>query len=313
MDVGKLTYIKDGKIDCKYYYDSKEQGNLSIESIYQDAYKMVDEDYTVVINMKDEEEPTRYGYFQSEFIIPENIKNQDFIRIMKKMRDDFRNIENISIINYCNRHGYSDYDYYDYTLNMLELTDDMDSTERYYCQKSNKNRIPERILDLFLRKKLNGLTEREEKMYQLYEDFDIEKLLYYDNTNFELNNGNSGVITIFKDQTYKSTVTKMFHRDEHQQHINAYMSSNMGMEETDNIYIQLTSGYISCWLPSEINEYQKKQLNEFFKEIEDLQMLKGNIEVFGAVREENNISDIREEFNGIDSIKQHINQSNSKK
>lgn len=313
--IGMLTFIKDGKKDCEIYKESDIDDDLVIESIYQEADQKVSDGYTVVINLKGPfpNEKNVYGFSQSEILVPENIKPQDYILIMDKVKYDFKTIEIMDITNYCHRNGYLDYDYYDYKLNMHKLTNDMDSAQRYYCQRDNEERTPDKIVDVFLRKKLDGLTKKEEQMYQTYEDFNIEKILYDDNTKFALNNGNSGVITIFEDKTYQSTVTKMAHIDENKQHINAYIDLTEKMEEPDNIYIQLTNGYIACWLPTEINEYQKSQLNEFFNEVEDMQMLRGNVEVFGAVREGNEISDIREEFNGIDSIKQYLNQSKSKK
>lgn len=313
--VGMLTFIKDGKKDYEFYQESDINEDFVIESIYQNADQKVSDGYTVVINLKGSipNEKNLYGFSQSEILIPEKIKNQDYLQIMDKVKKDFNTIKTMDIINYCNRNGYYDYDYYDYNLKMNKLTNDMDSAQRYYYQMDNEERTPDKIVDVFLRKKLNGLTKKEEKMYQVYEDFNIEKLLYDDNTKFALNNGNSGVITIFKDETYKSTVTKMAHIDENKQHINAYMDLTGKMEEPDNIYIQLTNGYIACWLPTEINEYQNKQLNEFLNEIENLQILRGNLEVFGAVREGNDIFNIREEFDEIDSIKQYINQSKSKK
>lgn len=306
-DFGKITFIKDGKYDCKYY----ENLQTDMESMYQDADKMLADGYTVVINTNKSSSLSKF--YSSEFFVSENIKPQDYIIIMGKVKRDIKERGTIYITNYCSRNGYLDYDYYDYSMNIREIIDDMDATERFYCQKNNEDRTPDRILDLFLRKKLNGLTPKEEKMYQIYEEFNLENILYEDSTKLDLNNKNSGVITIFKDETYKSTVTKMSHKSEHQQHINAYTSANKSSVEKDNVYIQLTNNYVSFVFPEEINDYQKDQLNDFLKELEDIQLLKGNVKVYGVVKTKKEFSDITEEFVGIDQIKQHVKQTKSKK
>ena len=311
-NIGKLTFIKDGKKECEFYSDDETKD--AIGYMYEQADKKVEEGYTVIINLKETNSIKRssLSFNQSEVLVPEKIKNQDYILIMDKVKQDFERIKSIVITNYCERYGYKDYDYYDYNLNMYEISDDMDSAQRYYCQRDNEERTPDKILDLFLRKKLNGLTSKEEKMYYLYEDFNLETLLCDDNTSFALNNGNSGVITIFEDEIYKSTVTKMAHIDENKQHINAYMESNGIKEDINNIFIQITSGYVACWLPTKINEYQSEKLNEVLNEVEDIKTLRGNIKLFGAVIDNNDKSNIMEEFYSIKAIKEYINKQSEK-
>lgn len=321
-DVAKAIFIKNGKkeerdIQC----DNIAQEYKVIEQLYQDVDKKVIDGYTVILNLKDDSDDVHsYRFSTSEVIVPNEIKVEDYILIMARVKKDFMRCKTINIINNCIRNGYQDYDYYDYRNNSYGITNDMNKESLYYANKANAERTPDKILDLFLRKKLKGfqgLTKNEQDMYQVYEDFNIEKILYSDNTNNSLNNRNEAIMTIFLDQTYKSTNTKMNEDWEHQQHLIAY-EQKKEKASLSNVFIYLTNDYVKCFLPSKLNDYQKEQFNNFLDELNEIQKLRGEVEVFATVADDiyfSNINkdSIKNEFKGINQIKEHINKQGIKK
>lgn len=311
-EIARIISIKNGKKEeISFNLNENENEELIMQSMYEQADKKIKENYTVLIgtksqNLNDEAKTEIENY---EISFPNEIKPTDYITIMPLVKQIVNKTSNIEIINNCIRNGYQDYDYHDCNFIEYEVDPKLSYRQRKAYEKENNDRNPLAIIDLFLRKKLGGLTEYEEKVYKEYEEFNLEKILYEDNSKYALNNGNAGVITIFKDDTYVSTNTKIEHSYEHDQHLRAYKEA-MGINSSDNIYIQLSTKQVACWIPTEINEYQQQKLDELMNQIDELDTVRGKVDVCGATVESTDISygfKTIEKFESTQQVKEHIN------
>lgn len=311
-DIAKMVTIKNGKVEEKMFIPTETRDeSFTIQDMYEEADKKINEEYMVLVAVKSQPSYDKNEYNRYELSIPNEVKPTDYLAIMPLVKQITNKGKTIDIINNCIRNGYQDYDLHSGDFEEYEIDQNLSYRHRKMLEKENNDRNQFAMVDLFIRKKLNGLTEHEEKIYREYEEFDLERILYEDNTKYALNNGNGAVITIFPDKTYESNTTKIEHSYEHDQHLKAYKEET-GSYCPNNIYIQLSTKRAVCWIPTEINEYQLQQLDNLMDKINELDLVRGKVDVDGAKiigdSATTNIN-IVEEFQGTQEIKEHISKA----
>lgn len=302
-EIVRLVTIKNGKVEERTF---REKGEA-----YEEADKKIKEENIVLISVKSQIGDNRNEYTQHELSIPNEVTPSDYKEIMPMVQQIEKTGRKIDIINYCIRNGYQDYDYHSGDFSKYEIDQNLSYRHRKMLEKENNDRNQFAIVDLFIRKKLNGLTEHETKVYREYEEFNLEKILYDDNTIYALNNNNGAVITIFPDKMYASNTTKIEHSNEHKQHNKVY-EQETGSYCPNNIYIQLANGLAACWIPTDANEYQLQQLDNIMDQMHEMEQVRGDIDVHGATIIGDPASTKQEmvkELEGIDSIKEHISKA----
>lgn len=202
-----------------------------------------------------------------------------------------------------NYHNFdSDYDYYneeqakifrlyEFDLNNLLVTDNLFDkanklinnisndindfeSENKLLQIINANRNISDIFLYFVKEKLGLLSDDEKLMFKYYREFDLKRLLIGNLKKYPLNNDNSGVISIFKDQIYKSTLTKMNHTKEIIHHLIEYgynITDKISITTVCEIYnviiVKIIYNTLIIWSPKKINMFQKKNLLSILEQV----------------------------------------------
>lgn len=305
-----INLIKNKNTEKFFLKINQSSSNEEIKKVYATVDQKVKDGYTVLINLKRvfESDNHREEFYITEVSIPKNISEQDYKTIMETVNAfPKETLDSMTIINHTSRNGLEeDYDYYDYGQNVFRIRENHTEEQRQAFEKINSARRPNKILDYFLRKKLDKLSDYEKKMYQDYEEFNLEKLLFDSEIKYNiLSNNNCGVITIFPDKTYKSAVTKAQHKGETDQHKKNYSTKTSNVSNVDNyITIQILKEEALLYIPKSLNEYQTNQLNEFFDEVDDLEKFNNKkVNLYGAIIEKSGELNILKECEGMDEIK----------
>ncbi|MBD9085684.1 hypothetical protein EGP64_03335 [bacterium] len=147
-----------------------------------------------------------------------------------------------------------------------------DQLEELIYKLKEKSKASNIFLE-YSREKLNLLTKEEQEMFLKYRTFDLEYLLCSNESLlYPVNCDNAGCISIFKDKTYHSTVTKMQHGKEFKNHfskedVGGLSNLSDTTDEKQVILIQVLRGEFIIWLPNELTKYQKQTLLEYLGKI----------------------------------------------
>ncbi|MDO5003535.1 MAG: hypothetical protein Q4E39_04850 [bacterium] len=322
-NIGKVQLIKNGKIETieDVIVDEKDAieevkylKNILDEKAKEGCSSILNIN-NIALNIRTKENQILNDR-NLDIFVSKNISPKDYKILMKSDVSKPKDFRSIIIKNYVLRDGRDDYDVYDYKQNILHERKDCSIEESLRMRKFNNTRMPSNILDLFLRKKLNKLSKEEEKMYYKYENFNLEDILFSnDREKFSLNNGDAGVITIFDDCEYKTTVTKMQHGLEKDKHIDWYMKdTNDNRRNLNYIYIQLMPGEVICWLPEKPNEYQLDRMDKFVEEVKDLEAMNHDVVVnTGIVGKSANFNTTIKEYKSLSELEQHLKNQGEKK
>ena len=248
-----LVYFKDGEFLRKDYdYD-----NLC----FDEYSRLSKEGYNVVAK----------GSGRVLVNIAKNITLEDYelfkanVRFLSSEDED-----NMKITNHVMRNGFDDVDEFSYSdiSYLAEQNKHIFSFKKY--QAILKNRKSKKVLDMFLRKKLNMLTKEEEEMYHRYEDFDLDTLVFGDDVELDtLNTDNCGVISIFDDCTYKSNNTIDGHYNNLEKHCRWYEKTH-GIKCSNDLHIYIFKDTTIFFIPEIMNSYQVEELEKIVLELEDL-------------------------------------------
>lgn len=289
-----LTLIKDNEV---------KEITSTREEYYDLIFKLLKENYIIVSN-------------QYSFVLYNNkYEYHDYMKQLKIYIPNKINDSSISIT-------YDIIKNHEENSNIINKLiynirgDDYDLYQEDNLNDNDKTNSVSKIFLCYVRKKLNLLSESEKKMFQYYREFDLERLLTSDEiTKFPLNNDNAGVISIFDNEIYTSTCTKVQHSGEIDYHIKKH-DKEQKIESEDTIYtkkekfheiiIQVLKGELLIWTPEKITEFQKEQL---FIILEKVKMInkKSNIIVWL-----DKIEKQKDTTNNIDNIISFVEQMDVK-
>lgn len=315
-NIGNIDLIKDGNKKNIDISIDMEDMDKELEYLDNVLVQKARQGYNSILNMNmfardiRNNNTTILDSRKITFYLAESINSSDYNILM----EEYNNIKldicgSLNIKNYVINGSHKDYNIYDYRQNRLLEKSQYSEAENKKIREINEARTADKILDLFLRKKLSKLTSEEEKMYYDYETFDMEKILFSnDRFKYPLNNGDAGVITIFKDREYRSPVTKLQHHEELINHLNWYRDETNDFRDDPNyIYIQLLSDEIICWVNSNLNQYQTNRMNEFIREIKELENKNHEIKVYASiVTESAKYTSTIKEYNSLSQLENHM-------
>ena len=130
-----------------------------------------------------------------------------------------------------------------------------------------------------LKSKIKNLNDKETIMFDYYKNFNLESVLLENSIKMfpEINNNNSALGIITKDDIYFTNNHKRFHQLE----LNSFMKKKYN-EDTrknnliditlkhDDIIIQLRLGQVFIWLTENINDCQRQNLLSFVNKVIDI-------------------------------------------
>lgn len=174
------------------------------------------------------------------------------------------------------------------------------------------------ILDYFVREKTNELTNEEKIMFDKYRKFNLEEILTTDfKAIYPINHTDAGVIQISQDRTIASTLKKQLHGDEfsaiskvlHPKLKTDFSDLAQVVKSTSDILIQVSIGELLLWLPVEMNDYQREQLQNLMDEVriidrKNISSGKNVINIIGSV-----VDHMDDEYKGIAEMEELINPS----
>lgn len=253
--MGLFAIVRDGKIEKEYFDDR-------LKDEYLDKYdELVLEDYSLIFKSGN-------LYYVD---IAKNTNLEDYKNIMEVVSSiPVEEQDDMMITNHVTRYGMDDVDVFDYghIKYVMEKHRENYTEERFNAILNNRK--PIKVLDVFLRKKLDLLNEEEKDMYSKYEDFDLDTLLFdEDNELLTLNTDNSGFISIYDDCIYKTTNTMDAHSFSQKKHEKWYKENHSSSFDTP-IKIHIYKKLMAIFLPIEIKDYQLNELDKIIEEVEDL-------------------------------------------
>lgn len=198
----------------------------------------------------------------------------------------------------------------------------------YYDPSQNRGILSSDILPYFLKEKIGKLSLEEQQMFDIYRNFNLEKLLTYDiPKEYKLNNDNAGLIVIAPDNMYASTCKRMQHKAEVDMilgHIRPDIDSNSDImeytEKSKSIIIQVCKGELIMWFPRHIKNYQVNQIRTLIEVIKQINSRsKEAITVsasecfngdFAPVIETNYMSDQADSNRSLDDLNDYVDSIN---
>ncbi len=152
----------------------------------------------------------------------------------------------------------------------------------------NRGRNISDVFLYFVYEKLGLLSDDKKLMFKYYREFDLERLLVGNLKKYPLNNDNSGLISIFEDKMYKSTLTKMNHMREIRHHLIEYgynVDEKISMTIVCDIYnviiIKIIHNTLIVWSPKKFNNFQKENLLSILEQVKIIDNCnKDEIEVY---------------------------------
>ncbi len=253
--MGKLVYLKDGEKTEEIFSEEDR------DDFFERADELIEKDYTVIIN--------------SGNILDVDLGKSFSIRDYENLKEVVSSyteeeLGEMRINNHVVRNGLEDYDIYDYGHIKYVMKSHKDKyTEEHYNQVL-ENRKPIKILDIYARQKVGALTQEEQDMYNKYVNFDLDFLLFSENSDLlTVNTDNSGFITIFEDDIYKNTNTTDAHSETKRKQERWYINKNH-KESISNVSIYIFKETMVCYIPEVMTDYQKEELSKIILEVDDL-------------------------------------------
>lgn len=290
-----VVYFKDGKLERKDYED--------IDSCFDEFLRLSAEGYNAIAK----------GPQRILVNIAKNITMEDYEMFKANVRFfSSEDEDNMEITNNVVRNGFDDIDDFVYSdvVHLAKMNDHLYDLKK--IQAILKSRKSKKVLDVFLRKKLNMLTKEEEEMYHRYEDFDLDTLLFGNDIELDtLNTDNCGVISIFLDTTYKSTNTTNAHSATEEKHCRWYDETHtMPCSEENSIHIRVFKETLTFLIPEHLNNYQIEELDKVIKEIDDLAKFHNKKLLVEGERYYDN-GGVMEEYSSIRDLKEMIEKEKS--
>lgn len=285
-----LVYFKDGKLERKDYE--------YIDPCFDEFLRVSSEGYNAIAK----------GPQRVLVNIAKNITMEDYEMFKANVRFfSDEDEDNMEITNHTVRNGFDDIDDFIYrdVVRLAKMNNHLYDFKKY--QAILKNRKSKKVLDMFLRKKLNMLTKEEEEIYHRYEDFDLDTLLFGKDIELDtLNNDNCGVISIFLDTTYKSCNTTNAHSDTTEKHCRWYDETHdVKSSDENSIHIRVFKEVLTFFIPEHLNDYQREELNRIIMEVDDLCKFHNKKITIEGERYYDN-GNIMEEYSSIKDLKEMI-------
>lgn len=293
IEIGKIYVISKNKRTKMDVNIDECKIKKEYEKLNESWKKLAKRGYTVVSNCYDyysegKNAPT-IDYEKTKnavFIAPEISKKE--AKLLEKTVFALPKNDRIDLYNFFkNKYGQIDYAYYDARTNKYK--------------GDNKVKKSSNIVKYFINEKIDKLNNEEKKMMDKYYRFNMEGILYTDTTNYPLNNSNSGIISIFSDRIYKTSVTKERHSEELSMHKVMHLKETGVVEEP--IYFQLNKGNIMCWLGQDINDYQAEKLEKICEKIKSLEVRRGEVYFAASIL---NKDDIVASFENPNDLENYI-------
>ena len=252
--MGRLIFLKDGNIEEEIFSDE------NIHYYAPKADELVSKDYTTILSYKN----------ILDIDIAKHFSNEDYINLKQALSNyNESELDEMKITNHIIRNGLEDYDVYDYSYIKFIMEKNKDKYIEEYNNLLEKKK-PINVLDIYVRQKLNKLTSEEQYMYSKYSEFDLDFLLFSENSSLlTINTDNSGFISIFDDCTYKNTNTTDNHYDTKEKHEEWYRNSH-GKDLENVILIYVYKETIGIFVPIDINDYQRNELSNTILELDNL-------------------------------------------
>lgn len=253
--MGKLIYLKNGEKNEKTFTDDYK------DDYCEEADELVKQDYTVIISY----ENCLYVDLAKSFL------EKDYDNLMETISTYTEEEQKEMIItNHAIRNELEDYDVYDFSHVKYIMDRHRDRYTDEHYNKITQNRKPIKALDIFARQKIGKLNFEEEKMYDKYINFDLDFLLFSEESDtLTLNTDNSGFVTIFEDCIYKNPNTTDAHSETMKKHEKWYKQSHHGNPD-NRVLVYIFKGTAVFFMPESINGYQKEELSSIIEEMDDL-------------------------------------------
>ena len=290
-----LVYFKDGKLVRKDYD--------YIDPCFDEFLRVSKEGYNAIAK----------GPQRILVNIAKDITLEDYEMFKANVRFfSSEDEDNMEITNNVVRNGFDDIDDFVYAdvVHLTKMNNHLYDLKK--AQAILKSRKSKKVLDIFLRKKLNMLTKEEEEMYHRYEDFDLDTLLFGNDIELDpLNTDNCGVISIFLDTTYKSTNVTNAHSATEEKHCRWYdKTHDIPCDENNSIHIRVFKETITLFIPEHLNNYQIEELDKVIMEIDDLCKFH-NKKITIECERYYDIGGVMEEYSSIREIKEMIEREKS--
>ena len=150
-------------------------------------------------------------------------------------------------------------------------------------------------------------------MFRYYREFNLERSLIGDMSIYPLNNNNSGLISIFEDKMYSTSLKKMNHLEEMKYHLLKY-GYNVGdkikvlsvFNDYNVVIIKIYKKTLIIQVPNNLNSFQKENLLSVLEEVRIIDEVSGmSIEVYldGLEQNDEYFIDAYNVINFVKSIK----------
>ena len=150
-------------------------------------------------------------------------------------------------------------------------------------------------------------------MFRYYREFNLERSLIGDMSIYPLNNNNSGLISIFEDKMYSTSLKKMNHLEEMKYHLLKY-GYNVGdkikvlsvFNDYNVVIIKIYKKTLIIQVPNNLNSFQKENLLSVLEEVRIIDEVSGmSIEVYldGLEQNDEYFIDAYNVMNFVKSIK----------
>lgn len=295
--MGKLVFLKNGEKTEEIFSEEDR------DDFFEKADELIEKDYTVIINS-------------------ENILDVDLGKSFSI--DDYENLKEVvstyteeeldemRINNHVIRNGLEDYDIYDYghIKYIMNIHKDKYTEERY--NQILESRKPIKVLDIYARQRIGTLTKEEQDMYNKYANFDLDFLLFSDNSDLlTINTDNSGFITIFEDDIFKNTNTTDAHSETKNKQEKWYKNKHH-KESINNVSIFIYKETMVLFVPEIMTDYQKDELSKIILEVDDLcKFHNKDISIEMGIEDKN--GELLDTYNDLDGIKEKFVQKKESK